>query len=242
MQIIKRIKNRLDMKLFSSKEARNKFFKVLIIIILILAIVFYLGSHLFIHFKDVNQSKITIKTFGVYGPLMMIGLLIVILLLAFVSQIPVIIAGGYVFGAIPASIYSLIGFFIGGTIAFFIARGFGRPFVKKVITKRAMEKFDDYSGIRLDLTLFSLFLIPLFPDAMCYVAGLTNIKYKTFALISTLGRLPAILLFAYAGRSIASTHYILGMILIGIILLCGAIILIFRKKIEKHVVTRFEKK
>ncbi|MEI8364004.1 MAG: VTT domain-containing protein [archaeon] len=230
------------MKLFSSKEARNKFLKVLIIIIIVLAITYYLGSHLFTYFKDVNHSRETIQSFGVYGPLMMIGLLVVILLLAFISQMPLIIAGGYAFGAIPATAYALIAFFIGGTIAFYLARWFGRPFVKRIITKSAMEKFDNYSGLRLDITLFSLFLVPLFPDAMCYVAGLTNIKYKTFVLISVLGRLPAVLLFAFAGNSLASMHYVLGIILFGVILVCGAIILIFQKRIENHVVSRFEKK
>jgi len=230
------------MKLFSSKEARNKFLKVLIIIIIVLAITYYLGSHLFTYFKDVQNSRETIQSFGVYGPLMMIGLLIIILLLAFISQMPLIIAGGYAFGAIPATAYALIAFFIGGTIAFYLARWFGRPFVKKIITKNAMEKFDNYSGLRLDITLFSLFLVPLFPDAMCYVAGLTNIKYKTFVLISVLGRLPAVLLFAFAGNSLASMHYVLGIILFGVILVCGAIILIFQKRIENHVVSRFEKK
>ncbi len=230
------------MKLFSSKEARNKFLKVLIIIIIVLAITYYLGSHLFTYFKDVNHSRETIQSFGVYGPLMMIGLLVIILLLAFISQMPLIIAGGYAFGAIPATAYALIAFFIGGTIAFYLARWFGRPFVKRIITKSAMEKFDNYSGLRLDITLFSLFLVPLFPDAMCYVAGLTNIKYKTFVLISVLGRLPAVLLFAFAGNSLASMHYVLGIILFGVILVCGAIILIFQKRIENHVVSRFEKK
>jgi len=230
------------MKLFSSKEARNKFILTIIIILLVLAAIYYFGSHLFVHFKDVHHSRITINSFGAYSPLVMIGLQIFILLLAFISQIPVIIAGGYVFGAISATIYTLISFFIGGTIAFFLARWFGRPFVKRIITKHAMSKFDDYSGVRLDITLFFLFLIPWFPDAMCYVSGLTNIKYKTFAIISVVARIPTVLLFAFAGKSIAGVHHIRSIILFGIILICGIVILIFRKRIEKHVTKRFEKK
>jgi uncharacterized membrane protein YdjX (TVP38/TMEM64 family) len=230
------------MKLFSSKEARNKLIKVAIIIIIVLAITFYLGSLLISYFKNIEESKAIIQSFGAFAPLIMIGLIIIIVLLAFVSQIPLIVGSGFAFGAIPAFCYALVGFFIGGTIAFFLARKFGRPFVKKIITKNAMEKLDNYSGARLNTILFFFFLVPIFPDAMCYVAGLTNIKYKTFVLISVLGRLPAVLLFAFAGNSLASMHYVIGIILFGVILVCGAIILIFQKRIENHVVSRFEKK
>ncbi len=230
------------MKLFHSKEARNKLIKVVIIIIIILAITFYLGSSLLSYFKNGVEAKETIQSFGVFAPLIMIGLIVIIVLLAFVSQIPVIVASGFAFGAIHAFCYALIGFFIGGTIAFFLARLFGRPFVIKIITKNAIEKLDNYSGTRLNVILFLFFLVPLFPDAMCYVAGLTNIKYKTFVLLSIIGRIPTIILFIVAGNSIASTNYTLGIVLLGVIVICATIILIFRKRIETHVVNRFEKK
>jgi len=230
------------MRLFTSKEARSKLIKVIIIILIIVAITFYFGSSILSYFKNGAEAKEMIQSFGAFAPIIMIALLIIIVLLAFVSQIPLIVASGFAFGAIPAFCYAFIGFFIGGTIAFFLARKFGRPFVIKIITKNAMEKLDNYSGVRLNIILFLFFLIPIFPDAICYVAGLTNIKYRTFVLLSLIGRIPTIILFTVAGNSIANTNYTLGIILLGIIIICATIILIFRQRIETHVVNRFEKK
>ncbi len=220
------------MKYFASKEDRKKSIKVIITILIIIAIIILLGLSIFKQFTDIREIKETIQSFGIYGPLVMIGIMVIIHLFGFITQIPIIIAGGFTFGVVNGTIYSLIGFAIGGAITFFIARLLGRPFVVKVVSKQAMTKFDNYDGIKRDIMLFIFFLAPIFPDAMCYVAGLTNIKYSRFLTISLLGRIPVIILFSLAGRSFANTNYLFGIVLILIIILLTMFVILFRTKIE----------
>jgi len=232
------------MKYFASKKDRIKSIKTIIILCIIIAFIIFLGFSLFKNLTDIHQIKETIQSFGIYGPLAMIAIMIIIHLFGFITQIPIIIAGGFTFGIINGAIYSIIGFIIGGAITFFIARKLGRPFVIKVVSKEAMTKFNNYDGLKRDIMLFIFFLAPLFPDAMCYVAGLTNIKYSRFLTISVLGRIPAIIVFSLAGKSFANTNYLFGIILILIILIFTTIIIIYRTKIEDraHQVVQKQKK
>jgi len=232
------------MKYFSSNESKRKSIRLGIILLIVIAIIIFLGFSVFGNFTDIHQIKTTIQSFGIYGPLAMMGLMVLIHLFGFLTQIPIIIAGGFTFGIVNGAIYSAIGFIIGGAATFFIARLLGRPYVVKVVSKEAMTKFDNYSGVKRDVMLFIFFLAPIFPDAMCYVAGLTNIKYHRFLIISILGRLPTIVLFSLAGRSFARTNYLFGIILIIIILGLTAFVIMFRTKIEDrahNVVNRHKK-
>jgi len=114
------------------------------------------------------------------------------------------IAGGYVFGTAFGTVLSLIGITLGSSIAFFVSKKLGRFFVKNIISSEKVEFYEKKLSIpRFNIMIFILYLIPGIPkDALAYICGITNIRFKNFIVYSTLGRIPAILLSTYFGDKI----------------------------------------
>ena len=115
----------------------------------------------------------------------------------------------------------------------------GKHFSEKVALKFVkQETYDHYleivSGKKGKLTLFIAFLLPFFPDdALCLIAGSSNLTYKEFLIFLFLGRTPGIIYPSFLGAGIMGKDYKLLVaisIVYGIILF---IIYIFRNKIIK---------
>jgi uncharacterized membrane protein YdjX (TVP38/TMEM64 family) len=52
--------------------------------------------------------------------------------------------------------------------------------------------------------LFVLFLLPTFPDdVLCFVVGLTDIRFRTFLILVAVGRTPTFVTAVYAGTRLA---------------------------------------
>jgi len=83
---------------------------------------------------------------------------------------------------------------------------------------------------------FLLFLIPGIPkDILCYVAGLTPMRFPFFAAASTLGRLPGIAGSAIIGSAAASQKWLLTGIIAGVAVALFAAGFFLRSRIQRWV-------
>lgn len=85
------------------------------------------------------------------------------------------VAAGKVFGAFWGFILTMIGYYISGTVAFFLSRLLGRSFVEDLIGSRfvKLDQNLEKNGFKI---LFLLRLPPILPyDALSYTCGLTKI-------------------------------------------------------------------
>jgi len=120
------------------------------------------------------------------------------------------------------------------TINFFIARKYGRPIVKHIIGKKALDRVDHLAK---DLGLSSLIILKIFQgmyfDYISYAVGLTQIKTKTFIIVNILGGIPATFISYFVVTRFS--NFTLGMIAWVIVayLLLGLSILI-NHQIKKH--------
>ena len=121
------------------------------------------------------------------------------------------IAGGYLFGAWQGTLLSFAGILIGSTVAFFLARILGKPFVAAVVPSEQLERVEKLLLSRgSKIVFFLLFLIPGIPkDILCYVAGISPISFPFFTGASMLGRLPGIVGSSIIGRAAASSRWVL---------------------------------
>lgn len=179
------------------KENKNVI-KVISIAILIIAIVLLINE--FNIFKDYgpNEIKEFIQGKGIMAPVIYVSLLSSLPLLLFPDSV-LVIAGGMIFGLFWGSVLTVIGSLIGAALAFFISRKLGQQVVKKLIKKDLVffDKNDKKGGFFLILILR---LIPLFPfKIVSYSAGLSDIKFKDFAIATTLGSLPGIIVYTNLG-------------------------------------------
>lgn len=100
-----------------------------------------------------------------------------------------IAAGTYLFGMLRGGLYSFIGITIGSFIAFYAGRNFGRKAVN-FLADDGLEKFASVLKGKDKTLLAAMFILPFFPDdLLCFVAGLSSMSLKYFAVVMTSSRL-----------------------------------------------------
>jgi uncharacterized membrane protein YdjX (TVP38/TMEM64 family) len=116
--------------------------------------------------------------------------------------------GGYLFGNVLGTILSIIGLTLGSVGAFYLARIFGLKLVKKVVKKEYIAKFNEFITRKGLYVSYILFLIPGFPkDSLCYLLGLSHIRFLDFFLMNLLGRLPGTVILTFQGTAVKNAHY-----------------------------------
>ena len=137
------------------------------------------------------------------------------------------IAGGILFGPVEGFILSIVGFFISGTVAFYLAQFLGKDFVQGIVGDKFIKLDDNMqkNGFKI---LLLLRLPPILPyDPLSYACGFTNVKYSTFIVASVLGIIPETLCFSILGPSFRHPFSLKFMIPLAVIIL----ITVFSKKI-----------
>jgi len=116
------------------------------------------------------------------------------------------LAGGFLFGALPATFYIDIGATTGATFSFLIARYLlGNRLQEKY--RNQLSTFNKEMGENGSRYLLTLRLIPVFPFFLInFLSGLTNVPIKTFVWTTALGIIPATVIFAYAGQQIGTIN------------------------------------
>ncbi len=156
--------------------------------------------------KDPKNIKNIILSYGNCGIIIFFLFQIIQVVAFFIPGEVIQISGGYIYGTLFGSIYSLIGISLGSIFVFSLAHIYGRPLVHKIISKKDLKFFDRLLNIGSGkLIVFLLYLIPGIPkDALGYICGISDIKFKDFLILSTLGRIPGVLVSAYFGANIHS--------------------------------------
>lgn len=155
-----------------------------------------------------------------FGPMASVVLLLIYSLKPIVLVFPAVlltVLAGNIFGPIKGFALTIIGLFVSASLAFYLSRSLGKPFVSK-ITKGKLLKLDDSIETHGFKIMFLMRLSTLFPyDALSYASGLTKMKYKDFILGTILGTAPEMLAYSFLGQSMR--HPFSKKILIPIVLI-----------------------
>ena len=113
--------------------------------------------------------------------------------------------GGTMYGVGLGFLYSYIGLVLGGMVVFFLTRLLGRPFVKRMMRKKTFEKYEKKFTERSHLLVLIFMIFPIMPaDALCYIMGLTKIKWWHMLILNILGRPWRTILYVVLGSSLSS--------------------------------------
>jgi uncharacterized membrane protein YdjX (TVP38/TMEM64 family) len=198
----------------------------------------YLTKGFFYSLVNFNQEGLIsfISSFKGISFLIYILLIIIGIIIAPIHPFIFYVAGGIVFGPYLSWGLTMIGVTIGSSIAFKLAKKYGRGFVERNASRKNINIFDKISDKYGSLSIFLLRVNPLTSsDIWSYVAGLTNIKFWKFLMWTLLGLAPAIFIQTYFGKAIGENP-VLFRIFVGIaisylaILLIGLIYFFLRKK------------
>jgi len=159
--------------------------------------------------EDPASLSLWIENAGIWGPIVFMLLNTVQVLLAIIPGGPFEVAAGALFGPWIGTLMCDIAMTAGGMVTFLFVRKFGMKFIELFVDRKEIESVKFLHSTEKSTTLlFLFFLLPGTPkDLMCYVVGLTDIKWTTWLLINFIGRFPAILLSALGGSALGEQKY-----------------------------------
>ena len=104
------------------------------------------------------------------------------------------------FGPFWSFILNAIATIAGSIIIFAIVRQWGKPLAEAAVKRKNFEKYERFMNntTRFEKILAVFLLLPFLPDnVLCYVAGLTKMKFRRFLVIVILFKPWKILFYTY---------------------------------------------
>ncbi len=182
------------------------------------------------------QLKKIILSYGAYSPLAYIILQVLQVVIAPIPGGAIEFLGGYLFGVNAGFVYSMIGLTLGAAVAFALARVFERVAVERFVSPETRKKFDYLIGHEGTILSFLLFLIPGFPkDALCYILGLTPMRWGIFLIVSTIGRIPGTLMACLQGAKAFDHQYKALIVLSGLSAVLLLVFYIYHEEIHQMI-------
>ncbi len=149
--------------------------------------------------NTVEGTVVLIRSWGAWGVLGSIGLMVAHSFLPFPAEI-VTIANGMVYGPVWGTVITWVGAMLGASVAFGLVRLLGRPFVQRLLPSRHQHQLAVWSRERGGVSLLIGRLIPLIAfNLINYAAALTEISWWTFLWATGIGILPLTILLNVLG-------------------------------------------
>lgn len=201
-------------RVFVSPRDRNSAFRWVLALLVVLA-VGYVAIHRYAPFlADPVALRTWVDGFGIWAPVAYVALQAVQVIVAPIPGQVTVLLGGYLFGALAGTIYSLIGATIGSAVVFWLSRRYGRRYVERVVTASVLAQFDGFTEGNALPAIFLAFLIPGIPDdILCFVAGLTDIRLWKLVTVSFVGRIPSFLLVSVIGVELFNANLLTALVL-----------------------------
>lgn len=188
------------------------------------------------HLADRQRLIASLREGGPGGPLLCIAAQFIQVVIFFVPGEITQFAAGYVFGTWRGLAFSVVGILLGSAFDFYFARIVGRPALRQIIRQTTLERVDKLlNNARGKSAIFLLFLLPGAPkDAMCYGAGLSNIGPLEFIVISSLGRMPALLFSIHLGSQVSHGDFLSMALMIFLVVIAVAAYYLYERYENRH--------
>ena len=190
------------------KNTRN-----ILLLVLFLAVIVGLrlsGVGHLLTFENLQKNKDALLAYVQDNTVTSILIYILVYIAAIALNLPggavLTIAGGFLYGTLPAVVYVNIGATTGAVLAFLSARYLLGSRLQESYSAQ-LAKFNgemERNGVRYLLTLR---LIPVFPFFLVnFLSGLTRVPLSSFTWTTAAGIIPGTAVFAYAGHQLETVH------------------------------------
>lgn len=132
-------------------------------------------------FKDFTASL------GFFGYFIVIGYVVLSHVFAPLAGTPGVLLGVTIYGVKTGMFLLYIGSLISATINFWISKKFGRKLITRLVGEKSMKEIDEFTSVegKQVLIISRLLGFPIF-DFISYAAGLTNISFKSYIIITAI--------------------------------------------------------
>jgi uncharacterized membrane protein YdjX (TVP38/TMEM64 family) len=159
-------------------------------------------NHFMVNLFTPDGFEQVVRRLGRWGVLIYIGLIALSVVVSPIPSAPLAMIAGALWGTVIAGVYSVIGGFLGGLIAYYLGRTLGRSAIKALTGKIIV--FSQRKGeIYLGWLIFVSRLLPVLSfDLISYGAGMTGLSLPIYATATLLGMIPSTFLLTYLGDAI----------------------------------------
>lgn len=206
------------------------------------------GRPLVRYVSEPESFRVWVNAHGAIGRLAYALIVIFQVFLALIPGEPFEILGGYAFGAVEGTLLCLVATSLGSILVFALVRRFGVGLVRLFFSQ---EKLDGarflHSSPRRDLLFLIIFMLPGTPkDLLSYFAGLTDIRFGTWLVICSLGRIPSVISSTVGGDALGEKNYLAAIIVFTVsFALSAAGMLVYKllseRRAKKNTTTESEK-
>jgi uncharacterized membrane protein YdjX (TVP38/TMEM64 family) len=208
-----------------------------LLIVGILILVYAFRQEIWDIFSTPENVREWVAGYGIVAPLIFIAAQVLQVLVFIIPGETVQIAGGYLFGFPGGLALTTVGIAIGSAVNFYLARALGTPFVTRFFDHDQVLKLERIAASpRAQIGFFLLFVIPGIPkDVLCYVAGLSPMRFFYFLGVSMVGRLAGIIGSTLMGSAAAGHKWEIAVAILAVSLVLFTVGFIYRARIERWV-------
>lgn len=212
---------------------------IAVVAVLVIALTLFVWNWLDSFSQD--DFRDYIQSFGALGPLVLLGLQFLQVFIALIPGELLETAAGYAFGPWMGTAICYVGVALASSLIFLLTRRYGIRLVEVFVSREKINelRFLNTERKRNNL-IFLLYFIPGTPkDLLTYFVGLTDIRLRTFLVLSMIARIPSVISSTFGGHLLGEENYWGAAILYGITGLVSALGLLgyniyLKKKQEKE--------
>ncbi len=184
----------------------------------------------YITFAALQEKRIQLMAFVdmyyIASVFTFMGIYISIVILALPLTALCTVAGGFLFGVIPGTIYANIGATIGASLFFLLVRyAFGSAVQERYKDKlRWFNQEMEQYGVLYLIAIHFIVIIPFF--VMNLLIGLTRVSFWTFVWTTSVGIIPGTLVYTFAGQQLTTISSLQDIFSFNILLAFGLLMLL----------------
>ena len=173
---------------------------IFVLLAMIVLIIFFIWGDSFSFMFTEEGVVAWLDNYGQWAWLVAILLLISDIFLPLPATI--IMAGlGYIYGPVTGGLINAIGSFVSGMIGYWLCRWIGEKAAIQILGKKDYERGRNISNKVGGLVVALSRWLPVFPEVIACMAGLTRMKPSVFHVALACGSLPLGFTYAYIGHT-----------------------------------------
>ncbi len=188
---------------------------IVVYILVVAAVGILIGIPIVRFVSEPEQFRLWVDSHGIWGSVLYVAFVFLQVVVALIPGEVFEIVGGYAFGTWMGTLLCFLGSTLGSVAVFALVRRYGVKLVQVFFSLDKLKAlyFLKKSPKRIFL-FWIIFMIPGTPkDLLCYYAGLTDMKWKTFILIASLGRIPAMITSTVGGDALGLQNYVFAIVI-----------------------------
>ena len=188
-------------------------------------------------FKSLSDVMDFLNQYKAQSILVYIGLQVMQIVICIIPGQAFQFAAGYLYGFIFGLIFSIIGAAIGTVISFYLAKFLGSDALRLMFSEERFGYFvERLNSKRAYMIVFLIYLIPGLPkDTMSYAAGVSDMRFKPFLIISLIGRTPAMAGSLLIGALYYKGHYTAMWVVVAVAVIAFILCVIKREAIKRYI-------